>query len=128
MFSQRSVPDGKENKMKVVIRYETERVTFNLSDEEARQMGCCVNIDLESIPEDERQSKLQEACDEHFNRPDYNNWHKYWRHQGESKANLKKTGFSAGSIEVLMRIFPIREMRTTSSAQRPLCQMVSYVL
>jgi len=45
--------------MKVVIRYETERVTFNLSDEEARKMGCCVNIDLESIPEDERQSKLQ---------------------------------------------------------------------
>lgn len=74
MFSQRSVPDGKENKMKVVIRYETERVTFNLSDEEAKQMGCCVNIDLESIPEDERQSKLQEACDEQFNRPDYNNW------------------------------------------------------
>ena len=70
LFSQRSVPDGKENKMKVVIRYETERVTFNLSDEEARQMGCCVNIDLESIPEDERQSKLQEACDEQFNRPD----------------------------------------------------------
>ena len=53
--------------MKVVIRYETERVTFNLSDEEAKQMGCCVNIDLESIPEDERQSKLQEACDEQFN-------------------------------------------------------------
>lgn len=86
MFSQRSVPDGKENKMKVVIRYETERVTFNLSDEEARQLGGCVNIDLESIPEDERQSKLQEACDEQFNRPDYNNWHKYWRHQGNSKA------------------------------------------
>lgn len=72
--------------MKVVIRYETKRITFNLSDEEARQMGCCVNIDLESILEDERQSKLQEACDEQFNRSDYNNWHKYWRHQGDSKA------------------------------------------
>ncbi len=88
--------------MKVVIRYETERVTFNLSDEEARQMGCCVNIDLESIPEDERQSKLQEACDEQFNRPDYNNWHKYWRHQGESKAQPDDEGEELESSEPLM--------------------------
>lgn len=102
MFSQRSVPDGKENKMKVVIRYETERVTFNLSDEEAKQMGYCVNIDLESIPEDERQSKLQEACDEQFNRPDYNNWHKYWRHQGESKAQPDDEGEELESSEPLM--------------------------
>lgn len=88
--------------MKVVIRYETERVTFNLSDEEARQMGCCVNIDLESIPEDERQSKLQEACDEQFNRPDYNNWHKYWRHQGDSKAQPDDEGEELESSEPLM--------------------------
>ena len=88
--------------MKVVIRYETERVTFNLSDEEARQMGCCVNIDLESIPEDERQSKLQEACDEQFNRPDYNNWHKFWRHQGESKAQPDDESEELESSEPLM--------------------------
>ena len=88
--------------MKVVIRYETERVTFNLSDEEARQMGGCVNIDLESIPEDERQSKLQEACDEQFNRPDYNNWHKYWRHQGESKAQPDDEGEDLESTEPLI--------------------------
>ena len=54
MFSQRSVSGGKENKMKVVIRYETERVTINLSDEEAKELGGCVNIGLESIPENER--------------------------------------------------------------------------
>lgn len=102
MFSQRSVPDGKENKMKVVIRYETERVTFNLGDEEARQMGRCVNIDLESIPEDERQSKLQEACDEQFNRPDYNCWHKYWRHQGESKSQPDDEGEEGDTSEPLM--------------------------
>lgn len=88
--------------MKVVIRYETERVTFNLSDEEARQMGCCVNIDLESIPEGERQSRLQEACDEQFNRPDYNNWHKFWRHQGESKAQPDDEGEELESSEPLM--------------------------
>lgn len=102
MFSQRSVPDGKENKMKVVIRYETERVTFNLSDEETKQLGGCVNIDLESVPEDERQSKLQEACDKQFNRPDYNNWHKFWRHQGDSKAQSDDEGEELESSEPLM--------------------------
>lgn len=102
MFSQRSVPDGKENKMKVVIRYETERVTFDLSNEEAKQMGGCVNIDLEDYPEDERQSKLQEACDEQLNRPDYNNWHKFWRHQGESKAQVDDEGEEPESSEPLM--------------------------
>lgn len=102
MFFQRSVPDGKENKMKVVIRYETERVTFNLSDEETKQLGGCVNIDLESVPEDERQSKLQEACDKQFNRPDYNNWHKFWRHQGDSKAQSDDEGEEPESSEPLM--------------------------
>ena len=135
MFSQRSVPDGKENKMKVVIRYETERVIFNLSDEEARQMGCCVNIDLESIPEDERQSKLQEACDEQFNRPDYNNWHKFWRHQGESKAQPDDEGEELESSEPLMsevaddRIFK-KDMieREYKDSYDAVCQWIRKVL
>lgn len=135
MFSQRSVPDGKENKMKVVIRYETERVTFNLSDEEAKQMGCCVNIDLESIPEDERQSKLQEACDEQFNRPDYNNWHKYWRHQGESKAQPDEEGEELESSEPLMsevaddRIFRKDEIeRNRKESYDAVCQWIRQIL
>lgn len=135
MFSQRSVPDGKENKMKVVIRYETERVTFNLSDEEAKQMGCCVNIDLESIPEDERQSKLQEACDEQFNRPDYNNWHKYWRHQGESKAQPDDEGEELESSEPLMseaaddRIFRKDEIeRNRKESYDAVCQWIRQIL
>lgn len=135
MFSQRSVPDGKENKMKVVIRYETERVTFNLSDEEAKQIGCCVNIDLESIPEDERQSKLQEACDEQFNRPDYNNWHKYWRHQGESKAQPDDEGEELESSEPLMsevaddRIFRKDEIeRNRKESYDAVCQWIRQIL
>ena len=135
MFSQRSVPDGKENKMKVVIRYETERVTFNLSDEEAKQMGCCVNIDLESIPEDERQSKLQEACDEQFNRPDYNNWHKDWRHQGDSKAQPDDEGEELESSEPLMsevaddRFFRKDEIeRDRKESYDAVCQWIRKIL
>lgn len=135
MFSQRSVSGGKENKMKVVIRYETERVTINLSDEEAKELGGCVNIDLESIPENERQSKLQEACDEQFNRPDYNNWHKFWRHQGESKAQTDDEGEELESTEPLMsevaddRIFRKDEIKCNRKESREaVCQWIRKVL
>lgn len=135
MFSQRSVSGGKENKMKVTIRYETERVTINLSDEEAKELGGCVNIDLESIPENERQSKLQEACDEQFNRPDYNNWHKFWRHQGESKAQTDDEGEELESTEPLMsevaddRIFRKDEIeRNRKESREAVCQWIRKVL
>ncbi len=135
MFSQRSVPDGKENKMKVVIRYETERVTFNLSDEETKQLGGCVNIDLESVPEDERQSKLQEACDKQFNRLDYNNWHKFWRHQGDSKAQSDDEGEELESSEPLMsevadnRIFRRDEIeRNRKDSYDAVCQWICKIL
>lgn len=135
MFSQRSVSGGKENKMKVIIRYETERVTINLSDEEAKELGGCVNIDLESIPENERQSKLQEACDEQFNRPDYNNWHKFWRHQGESKAQTDDEGEELESTEPLMsevaddRIFRKDEIeRNRKESREAVCQWIRKVL
>ena len=121
--------------MKVVIRYETERVTFNLSDEEAKQLGGCVNIDLESIPEDERQTKLQEACDEQLNRPDYNNWHKYWRHQGESKAQPNDEGDESDSSEPLMsevvddRIFRKDEIeREHKESDEAICAWIRKVL
>ena len=102
-------------------------------DEEA--MGCCVNIDLESIPEDERQSKLQEACDEQFNRPDYNNWHKYWRHQGESKAQPDDEGEELESSEPLMsevaddRIFRKDEIeRNRKESYDAVCQWIRQIL
>lgn len=135
MFSQRSVSDGKENKMKVVIRYETERVTFNLSDEEVKRLGGCVNIDLEALPEDERQSKLQEACDEQLNRPDYNNWHKFWRHHGESKAQPDDEGEEQDSSEPLMsevaddRIFRKDEIECDhKESYDAVCQWIRRVL
>ena len=36
---------------------------------------------------------------EHFNRPDYNNWHKYWRHQGESKAQPDDEGEERRAVD-----------------------------
>jgi hypothetical protein len=126
--------------MKIVIKYETEKVTFNLSDEEAKQMGDCVNIDLDAVPEDERQAVLQEACDESLNKPDYNNWHQYWRHQywrhqGESRAAVDEEGEELDSDEPLMkevaddRIFRQDEIKCEQSeSDEAICQWIRKVL
>lgn len=104
-----SAPDGKENKMKVVIRYETETVTFELMDEDARKMGRSVNIDLDELPEEEKQSRLQEACDEQYNRPDYNN-----------------SGISTGGIRVILRRCRAR-MKMKSTLPSRLCRKLRMI-
>lgn len=45
---------------------------------------------------------MQEACDGQLNRPDYNNWHKFWRHHGESKVQPDDEGEEQDSSEPLM--------------------------
>lgn len=121
--------------MKVVIRYETETVTFELMDEDARKMGRSVNIDLDELPEEEKQSRLQEACDEQYNRPDYNNWHKYWRHQGNSKALPGEDENEVDTSEPLMsevaddRIFRRDEIRREMSEEdEAICAWIRRVL
>lgn len=121
--------------MKVVIRYENERVTFDLNDKEAKQLGSWVNIDLDELPENERPSKLQEACDEQYNRPDYNNWHKYWRHQGNSKATPGDDEDDIDTSEPLLsevaddRIFRKDEIeREESEADEAICAWIRKVL
>ena len=111
--------------MKLVIKYETEKVTFNLSDEEAKQMGDCVNIDLDAVPKDERQAVLQEACDESLNKPDYNNWHQYWRHQGESRAAADEEGEELDSDELLMKEVADDRMRLSVNSLRAMKQSAS---
>lgn len=135
LFSNVCAPDGKENKMKVVIRYETEKVTFELTDEDVRKMGRSVNIDLDELPEEEKQPRLQEACDEQYNRPDYNNWHKYWRHQGNSKALPGEDEDEADTSEPLMSevaddcIFRKDEIRREMSEEdEAICAWIRRVL
>lgn len=121
--------------MKVVIRYENERVTFELTEEEARVMGRSVNIDIDEIPEKEREQKLQEACDVEYNRPDYNNWHKYWRHQGNSKAQPSEEEDEVDTSEPLMdevaddRIFKKDELaHEEAEADEAICAWIRRVL
>ena len=65
--------------MKLKVRYENEYQTIELDDAAAEQLW--LTLSLENRPAGEEKEKtLQEAWEEQFNKPDYNNWHKHDRH------------------------------------------------
>ena len=68
--------------MKIRIRYENQVTTIDIPEEEFEVM---IQLDYEQrLVESNNPSAVtlrtpQEIMDERFNRPDYNNWHRYWR-------------------------------------------------
>lgn len=73
--------------MKLKIRYENE---FQMIELDAESMeGLWISLSLgtdEGISQDEKEQRLQEAFEVQFNRPEYNNWHRFDRHRGFSRA------------------------------------------
>ena len=85
------------------IRYENEVRSIEL-DAEATE-GLWVSLDLETdeeITQPEREKRIQDAFDEQFNRPEYNNYHKFYRHRGYSKAKPGKEDEEIDASEPLM--------------------------
>ena len=81
--------------MKIKILYDNKPTYLEVADED-----CTVLIDadyedrLYSAEEKETVSRrsVQEIMDERFNKPDYNNWHKFDRHRGQPKKQFLKDG------------------------------------
>lgn len=88
-MSHRQSPDGKDTNMKIRFRYDNEFQTIEMNVEDA--MGKWLSVDLEEdLTEEEIEKRVQEAVDEQYNKPEYNNTHKFWRHRGYSKAKAGK--------------------------------------
>ncbi len=62
--------------MVVKLRYDNEYQTIELDDAAAETMWVSLSLEGEGLSEE----RLQEAVDETFNKPEYNNWHTFWRH------------------------------------------------
>lgn len=76
--------------MKFKIRYEDNFQEMEISVEEASRW---VNISLEpNLSECEIQQLIQERINVHYNRPEYNGWHRETRHLGMPKLPFKKEG------------------------------------
>ena len=74
--------------MKLNIWYEGYKETvIELNAEETEGLWISLSLDGdEEMSQEEKERKIQEAFDEKFNKPDYNNWHKLRRHTGLSKS------------------------------------------
>ena len=72
--------------MKLKIRYENEYQTITLDAETTEELWVSLSLEGEGLSQEEREKLVQEEWEKQFNRPDYNCWHKFWRHHGESKA------------------------------------------
>ncbi len=78
----------KGQRMKIKVRYENEYQTLEVDTEEM-----WVKLSLESdkyITQKEKEVLIQDAFDEQFNKPEYNNWHKFDRHRGNLKRQFRK--------------------------------------
>ena len=81
--------------MKIRIQYENKSTYLEVPDEE-----CTVMIDadyedrLSTADEEETvvHRPIQEIMDERFNKPDYNNWHKFDRHSGATTPPKRLNG------------------------------------
>lgn len=102
--------------MKLKIRYENEIQTIELDAEATEEMWVSLSLEGEGLSQKEREELIQKEWNEQFNKDDYNNWHKFNRHRGYSKATQDEDSDEADSSEPLMsevrdsRIFRRQEL------------------
>jgi len=74
--------------MKIKVRYENAYQTLEVDTEEM-WVGLSLESDMELTKED-KETFIQEAFENQFNKPEYNNWHKFDRHRGNLKRKFRK--------------------------------------
>ena len=72
--------------MKLKIRYENEMQILELDSAATEELWVSLSLEGEGLTQEEKEKMIQDAWGEHFNRPDYNCWHKFDRHRGRSIA------------------------------------------
>ena len=76
--------------MKLKVRFENTYQSIEISEADKDKLWISLSLDGDDISPEEKEKRIQKAFEEKFNRPEYNNWHKFDRHRGESKAKPGK--------------------------------------
>lgn len=77
--------------MKLKIRYENKFQILELDTNEMNKMWISLSLeDGENLTQEEKEVMIQKAFDEKYNKPDYNNWHKFERHRWNIKKPFRK--------------------------------------
>ncbi|ACL77156.1 ECF-type sigma factor [Ruminiclostridium cellulolyticum] len=119
--------------MKIRIMYDNKPTYLEVPDED-----CTVMIDMDyedrlTCAEDKEtvtRRSPQEIMDERFNKPDYNNWHKFDRHRGMPKKPFRKDDESEDATDH-MDYFPDNTDEVTREKQEEyeyLCEIIRKTL
>lgn len=90
--------------MKLKIRYENQVQEIDLNREDTQNLWVSLSLpnEGEGLSEEEQEAIIQDAFDEQFNKPDYNNWHKYDRHSGNAIMKGKNGEIEVNTDEAIM--------------------------
>lgn len=74
-------PGRKGHTMKLRIRYDETYQVLDLDEQATEQLWVSLDLDgSETLSQEEREKRIQEAFDERYNKPEYNCWHRHDRH------------------------------------------------
>lgn len=95
------ITDRKEPTMLLKIRYDQEFQFINSNSEEKKQLMLSLSLDdCKELSEEECDKYTQTEFDNQFNKPEYNSWHKFYRHRGYSKSQLDDYNNSHDTIDI----------------------------
>lgn len=122
--------------MKLKIRYENEFQTIELDAKATEKMWVSLSLDCDDdMTQEEKEQAIQDAWDEQYNKPEYNNWHKFDRHRGYSKVRPNDETDEIDTSEPLIdevrdsSVFYKQEInRNNQWEYEALCQKVREVL
>lgn len=83
--------------MKLKIRYEQKYEIVEVNSEEM-----WVSLSLEGgedLTQEEKETLIQDTFEDRFNKPEYNNWHKFDRHRGMPKKPFRKDDEAEDKID-----------------------------
>ena len=72
--------------MKLRIRYDEKWQVLELDTGDIDKLWISLDLEDENLTQEEKEARIQEAFEEQFNKPEYNNMHQFDRYRGYSKA------------------------------------------
>ena len=77
---------GRGAEVKLNVRYEDMWEVIELDDKDTEKLWISLSLEDGELTEEEKESRIQEAFDEQYNRPEYNTFHRETRHLGFSRS------------------------------------------
>ncbi|MDD7521097.1 sigma factor-like helix-turn-helix DNA-binding protein [Butyribacter sp.] len=114
--------------MRIKMRYEDAYQTLEVETQEVEKW---LNVSIsEDENEEDYEKRIQKEIEVRYNRPEYNNWHKFDRHRGNLKKQFRKDDEETDESDGLDTVgdYSQEEERNNKYEYEALCQELRTVL